>query len=166
LQRIYTRISSELFNLLPKDATAGVVWDELQNLFQKNRNARIQHLETTMRTICQRDEPVGHYCQRLKATTDELRELGIIITDRTLITTLLAGITDKFANLRSVIPILRPPPTFAEVRSMLKLEDGQETPQAPSPTPLTHLFYSNTNSASGSSSTPQPPAPPPLRPHW
>lgn len=51
LQWIYTRISTELFGLLPKDATAAVVWDELQRLFQDNRDARIQHLETAMRTI-------------------------------------------------------------------------------------------------------------------
>jgi hypothetical protein len=74
-----------------------------------------------LRTIRQRDEPVGHYCQRLKALADELRELGVPVTYQTLLTMLLAGITDKFSNLRSVIRLLHPPPSFAEVRSMLKL---------------------------------------------
>jgi hypothetical protein len=111
----------ELVSLLPKDATAAVVRDEPQNLFKENRDARIQHLETALCTIRQRDEPVGHYYQRLKALADELRELGVPVTYQTLLTMLLAGITDKFSNLRSVIRLLHPPPSFAEVRSMLKL---------------------------------------------
>ena len=60
-------------------------------MFQDNHDGRIQHLETVMQTIRQRDEPVGHYCQRLKAISDELRKLGVTVTDRTLITALLSA---------------------------------------------------------------------------
>ncbi|KAK1684414.1 hypothetical protein QYE76_045262 [Lolium multiflorum] len=136
LQWIYTRISTELFSLLPKDAMAT------------------------------RDEPIGHYYQRLKVLADELRELGVPVTDQTLITTLLAGITDKFAHPRLVIRLLRPPPSFAEVRSMLKLEEGHESATATAPSP--QMFYSNnTSSTPPAYAPPAPaPAPPPPRPNW
>jgi hypothetical protein len=95
----------------------------LQQLFQDNRDARVQHLETEMRTIKQRDEPVGQYCQQLKAMADELHELGVKVDDRSIITCLLASISDQFDKVSSLIPLLRPLPTFSGVRSMLQREE-------------------------------------------
>ncbi|XP_044349927.1 uncharacterized protein [Triticum aestivum] len=162
LQWIYTRISTELFGLLPKDgATAFVIWRELQRLFQDNRDARINHLETAMRTLKQRDEPVGTYCQRLKAMADELHELGAPVDDRRLISATLAGISERFDKVTSVIPLLRPAPPYSEVLSMLQLEETKlrtrmEQPQA---------FYSN-NGPCNSGNAAQAPSPqqPAVRP--
>jgi hypothetical protein len=54
-----------------------------------------------------------------KAIGDELRELGDHIDDRALINALLVGLGEQFDKQVSFIPMLRPYPTFAEVRSIL-----------------------------------------------
>ncbi|XP_048540330.1 uncharacterized protein LOC125519635 [Triticum urartu] len=78
IQWLYTRISTELFNLVVTDgATARDIWAELRRLFQDNRDARVSALNTELRTITQGDRPVGVFCQRIKAIGDELRELAV-----------------------------------------------------------------------------------------
>lgn len=52
-----------------------------------------------------------------------MRKLGVTVTDRTLITALLACITDKFANLRSVIPILSMAATTCRRQPQLQGEE-------------------------------------------
>ena len=56
IQWIYTRISTELFNLVSNDdATVAELWASLQQLFQDNSDARINALHTELRTITQGD---------------------------------------------------------------------------------------------------------------
>jgi hypothetical protein len=63
--------------------------------------------------------PVTVFCQRIKAIDDELRELGDDFDDRSLINGLLVGLGELFDKQVSFIPMLRPYPSFAEVRSIL-----------------------------------------------
>lgn len=107
-----------------------------------------------MRTLKQLDEPVGTYCQRLKAMSDELCELGAPVDDRRLISATLAGISERFDKVTSVIPLLHPAPPYSEVLSMLQLEETKlrtrmEQPQA---------FYSN-NEPHNSGNAAQAPSP-------
>uniref|UniRef100_A0A453TCD5 Retrovirus-related Pol polyprotein from transposon TNT 1-94-like beta-barrel domain-containing protein n=1 Tax=Aegilops tauschii subsp. strangulata TaxID=200361 RepID=A0A453TCD5_AEGTS len=95
----------------------------------------------------QGDSQVGVYCQRLKSIMDELRELGDPLDDRQLINVLLVGLGERFEKYASFIPMMRPPPSFAEVRSMLQWADRAitnkesrpqvfvATPRPPSPAP-------------------------------
>ena len=67
IQWIYTRISTELFNLVSNDdATAAELWASLQQLFQDNSDTRINALNTELRTITQGDALVTVFCQRIK----------------------------------------------------------------------------------------------------
>jgi hypothetical protein len=89
----FTRISTELFNLVSNDdATAAELWNSLQQLFQDNSDARINALHIELRTTAQGDSPVTVFCQRIKAIGDELRELGDPVSYRALINTLLVGL--------------------------------------------------------------------------
>ena len=106
IQWIYTRISTELFNLVSDDdATAADLWASLQQLFQDNSDARINALKTELRTTMHEDVPVSIVCQRIKAIGDELRELGDHVEDRTLINALLQGLSDQFEKQQSFIPL-------------------------------------------------------------
>ncbi|XP_020193439.1 uncharacterized protein [Aegilops tauschii subsp. strangulata] len=123
IQWIYTRISTELFNLVSNnDATVAELWASLQQLFQDNSDACVNALHIELRTSIQGDSPVTVYCQRIKAIGDELRELGDHVDDRTLINALLVGLGEQFEKQVAFIPMLRPYPSFVEFRSILQLE--------------------------------------------
>ena len=97
IQWIYTRFSTELFNLVSNDeATTADIWLSLQQLFQDNCDARINALHTELRTITQADTSVTFFCQWIKAIGDELRELGDHVEDRNLINALLVGLGEQF----------------------------------------------------------------------
>jgi hypothetical protein len=82
IQWIYTQVSSKIFNLVYREATtAANLWAALRQLFQDNVDARLTTLHSEFRYTVQGDSPVGVYCQRLKAISDELQELGDPITD-------------------------------------------------------------------------------------
>jgi hypothetical protein len=59
------------------------------------------------------------YCQRIKSKVDELHKLSDHVLDRQLINILLSDLSEHFEKHSSFIPMMRPPPTFAEVHSML-----------------------------------------------
>lgn len=159
IQWIYTRISTELFNLVSNDdATAADLWASLQQLFQDNSDARINALNTELRTITQGDAPVTVFCQRIKAIGDELRELGDRVEDRTLINALLVGLGDQFEKQQSFIPMLKPYPSFKEVRSILQQEEKNQARKAQRAPQVFHAAApAATLPRPSSTSTPQPP---------
>ncbi|KAK1601610.1 hypothetical protein QYE76_000017 [Lolium multiflorum] len=151
VQWIYMHVSTEIFNLVHRDgASAADLWTALRQLFQDNVDARANILHTELRNTVQGDSPVGVYCQRLKAIADELRELCDPIDDRQLINVLLVGLSERFEKQTSFIPMMRPRPSFAEVRSMLQWADRAQTTKDSRP----QLF----------TAAPRPPAPPPTQP--
>src|SRR3954462_2049659 len=90
IQWIYQRVSTEILNLVFRAATsAAALWAALRQLFQDNADARVNTLNTELRTTAQGDLPMGVYCQRLQTITDELRELGDPVEDKQLIKILL-----------------------------------------------------------------------------
>ncbi|XP_020198408.1 uncharacterized protein [Aegilops tauschii subsp. strangulata] len=117
IQWIYMRVSTEIFNLVFRDAaTAAGFSAALQQLFQDNVDARTNLLHTELRNTVQGDSSLSVYCQRLRSIADELHELGDPVEDRQLINILLIGLSEKFDKQASFIPMMRPQPTFAEVR--------------------------------------------------
>ncbi|KAK1646614.1 hypothetical protein QYE76_064419 [Lolium multiflorum] len=148
---IYQRVSTEIFNLVFRAATsAASLWAALRQLFQDNIDARINTLNIELRNTVQGDSPVGIYCQRLQTIADELRELGDPIDDKQLIKILLVGLSERFDKQQSFIPMMRPPPTFAEVRSLLSWADRTITTKESRP----HAF----------AAAPRPPVPAPAPP--
>ncbi|XP_024311826.1 uncharacterized protein LOC112269382 [Brachypodium distachyon] len=117
-------VGTELFNLIARDgATAQDIWVDLRRLFQDNSDVRINALHSELRSISQGDMPVSVYYQRVKAIGEELRELGDQMDNRSLINALLVGLSDRFDKQSAFIPLLKPPPTFSEVRSILQMEE-------------------------------------------
>ncbi|XP_051190914.1 uncharacterized protein [Lolium perenne] len=74
IQWIYTRISTEIFNLFFRDASSSAaLWSSLRQLFQDNVDARVNNLQPELCNTVQGDSSVGVYYQRLKSIADELR---------------------------------------------------------------------------------------------
>ena len=77
IQWIYTRVSTEIFNLVFREAaTAAALWASLRQLFQDNADGRINNLHSAIRNTPQGDSSLSVYCQRIQTMADELRELG------------------------------------------------------------------------------------------
>ncbi|XP_010229647.1 uncharacterized protein LOC104582055 [Brachypodium distachyon] len=153
LQWIYRGISTELFHLVVRDGvTARDVWTALRDLFQDNRDARISQLHTELRTLAQGDNSASAYCQRVKAIGDELQELDSRVDDRGLVHALLNGLNERYAQVATLIPLLRLFPTFAEARSMLQLEDLNLARKARNPQAF-HTNYGPSCAPGGGSSS-------------
>ena len=121
-------VSTEIFNLVFREAaTAAGLWVALQQLFQDNIDARTNLIHTELRNTVQGDSSLSVYCQRLRSIADELRELGDPVEDRQLINILLIRLSEQFDKQASFIPMMRPQPTFAEVRSILQWADCAQT---------------------------------------
>jgi hypothetical protein len=88
-----------------------------------NVDARINSLNTELCNTIQGDSSLSIYFQCLQAIADELRTLGDPVDDRQLINILLVGLSERFEKQASFVPMMRPPPPFAEVRSMLQWVD-------------------------------------------
>uniref|UniRef100_A0ACD5VP57 Uncharacterized protein n=1 Tax=Avena sativa TaxID=4498 RepID=A0ACD5VP57_AVESA len=154
IQWIYMRVSTEIFNLVHRDgASVADLWAALRQLFQDNIDPRANNLHPELRNTMQGDAPVGIYCQRLKAIADEFHELDDQIDDRQLINALLVGLSERFEKQASFIPMMRPRPSFADVRSMLQWADHAQTNKDSPPQVFTPA-----------SRPPTPPSPPPSPP--
>jgi hypothetical protein len=79
----------------------------------------VNNLNIELRNLIQGASPVAVYFQRLSSIANKLRELGDPIEERQLINILLVGLSEVFDKQASFIPLMRPHPTFAEVRSIL-----------------------------------------------
>lgn len=132
------------------NTTAYGVWRDLQNLFQDNQPSRIIHLEAELHRAVQGDMTVSAFYQRLKTLADALGDLDNPISDRTLVLTLLRGLSDKFSVQVSMILLLRPFPTFPEARSILLLEELNQVTKSSNPTALISTSKPPVISSSGS----------------
>jgi hypothetical protein len=97
IQWIYTRVSTEIFNLVFREAaTAAALWAALRQLFQDNVDGRVNNLNAEIRNTVQGASSLSVYCQRMQTMADELRELGDPVPDRQLINILLQGLSNRF----------------------------------------------------------------------
>ncbi|EEC84135.1 hypothetical protein OsI_30480 [Oryza sativa Indica Group] len=115
---LYGTISVDLLQeVMAHDATARSVWRALELQFLGNNEQRALNLNVEFRTFHQGHLSVNDYCRRMKAMADSLADLGDPVTDRGLILATLNGLSAKFQNLKTIITMQRPFPSFADVRS-------------------------------------------------
>jgi hypothetical protein len=74
---LYVTITKELRNMVSSPtATARDVWLSLENIFQGNQMARALNLTDQLHAERQGDLSIVAYCARLKALSDQLRDIG------------------------------------------------------------------------------------------
>ncbi|XP_052152525.1 uncharacterized protein LOC127770757 [Oryza glaberrima] len=121
---LYGTISADLLQeVMAHDATARSVWRALELQFRSNSEQRALNLTVEFRTFHPGDLSVNDYCRRMKAMADSLADLGDPVTDRGLVLATLNGLSAKFENLKTIITMQCPFPSFADVRSQLLLEE-------------------------------------------
>jgi len=142
---IYGTINADLQqSTMLKNPNARVAWLHLEDEFLGQRESRALLLSAEFRTVKQGSTSITDFCRRLETMAATLRDFGDPVGDRTLVLTLLRGLSAKFRPMVTNIKLRQPFPTFAEARTLLLLEEidlnditaDTEPPPAPAPSAL------------------------------
>ncbi|XP_060195093.1 uncharacterized protein LOC132624310 [Lycium barbarum] len=125
LQWIYATISTDLLHtILEPDSTAMETWNRLRDIFQDNKNSRAVTLEHEFSHTNMEDFPnASAYCQRLKILYDQLKNVGASVSNNRLVLQMVAGLTDAYKEVGTLIRQGNPLPLLYQARSTLILEE-------------------------------------------
>ncbi|KAJ9543577.1 hypothetical protein OSB04_023284 [Centaurea solstitialis] len=131
---IYGTISQSLLQMiLKKHSSAYQVWTALESLFRDNKDARAIELENELRSLVLGDRNITAYCHQIKTISDLLANIDSPVPEKTLVTYLINGLSDKFEHIATIIRHRSPMPSFLQARSMLLLEEQRLTRTRPHP---------------------------------
>ncbi|XP_066167336.1 uncharacterized protein [Oryza sativa Japonica Group] len=149
---LYGSISATLMQeVISPTTTTRSVWRDLELHFLDNGERRAVNLTAEVHHLQQGDLSIGDYCRRLKVLTDNLADVGESIKDRSLVLMLIGSLNDKFDNLRSLLPLQVPFPTFAKAHAQLLLDELTKG-HRPAGTAMALLAASSTNAHPATSS--------------
>ena len=121
---IYGTINPDLQqSTMLKEPNARVAWVHLEDEFLGQRESRALLLSAEFRTVKQGSSSITDFCRRLETMAASLREFGDPVGDRTLVLTLLRGLSEKFRPMVTNIKLRQPFPSFSEARTLLLLEE-------------------------------------------
>jgi hypothetical protein len=139
---IYGTINPDLQqSTMLKDPNARIAWLHLEDEFLVQRKSRVELLSAEFCTVKQGASSFMDFCRRLKTMAASLHDFGDPVDDRTLVLTLLHGLSGKFRPMVTNIKLRQPFPTFVEARTLLLLEEidpndvATEIDAAPPPAP-------------------------------
>nr|XP_051190781.1 uncharacterized protein LOC127304116 [Lolium perenne] len=163
LSWIYGSVSVDLLNIVMRPgATARTIWGAIEDLFRDNKKHRAIQLEADFRNTPQGDLSISDYCAKLKALADSLGDVGQPISDENLVLTLLRGLNENYAHLRSFLLFQVPFPTFLQTRSALLLEETQKKTDVKNAAAT--ALWACGQSVQPPPGGPRPPPPPPSAP--
>ncbi|KAI3751228.1 hypothetical protein L2E82_22276 [Cichorium intybus] len=143
--RGYATISHDLLHtILEPDSTAIEAWNRLRDIFQDNKHSRAVTLEQEFSHTHMEDfSSASAYCQRLKVLADQLKNVGAPVSNDRLVLQMVAGLTEAYSNVGTLLRQTNPLPQFYQARSMLCLEEAglKKTPQnSPTPTAMPAIY--------------------------
>ncbi|XP_021994272.1 uncharacterized protein LOC110890934 [Helianthus annuus] len=132
LQWIYGTISQDLVHTIIKPGnTAHQAWTTLENLFQDNKSARALHLRHRFTTTrLENFANISSYCQELKVLSDQLASVGHPVDNDALVLQLIAGLTEQYEGMGTVLQGQDPLPSFATARTKLCIVESRKQEQA------------------------------------
>ncbi|XP_021311813.1 uncharacterized protein LOC110433637 [Sorghum bicolor] len=130
-----------------KEPNACVAWVHLEDEFLGQRESRALLLSAEFRTVKQGASSIMDFYRRLETMAASLREFGDPVGDKTLVLTLLRGLSEKFRPMVTNIKLQQPFPSFSESRTLLLLEEID-----------INDFAGDTDASSSTTPTPPPPA--------
>ncbi|XP_074270687.1 uncharacterized protein LOC141594577 [Silene latifolia] len=151
-QWIYSTISLDLLHtILEPNATAQQAWDRLKDIFHDNKNSRAVFLEQQFSQAHMDNYPnISAYCQALKMLADQLANVGAPVSNNRLVLQLVAGLSEGYDGVATIIQQSDPLPAFYKARSMLTLEETRRN-KVTSVTTDSALVVTNTNQNDNSS---------------
>ncbi|XP_066373154.1 uncharacterized protein [Miscanthus floridulus] len=142
---IYGTIHGDLQqSTILRNPNARTAWKFLENEFLGQRESRALLLSVEFRTAKQGVSSIHEFCCLLETMAATLSDFGDPIGDRTLVLTLLRGLSDKFWPMVTNLKMRQPFPTFEEACTLLLLEEididdiaaGNDAPPPPAPSAL------------------------------
>ncbi|XP_039827203.1 uncharacterized protein LOC120688922 [Panicum virgatum] len=121
---ILDTIFDDLVNTISScGSSARAAWVAVKSQFLGNRKTRALYLDAQFRDFNQGDLTITDYYRRLKRMTDDLGDLGEMVTDRTLIVNLIRGLNKCYANIGLHLCRSHPFPLYLEAKNALLLEE-------------------------------------------
>nr|GEY46096.1 hypothetical protein [Tanacetum cinerariifolium] len=122
---IYGTISKALVKrVLKKNLKACDVWKNLKDVFHDNKDTRAMQLDNDVRNLSIGNLSVTQYFTKIKDMVDLLANIKAPISDKSLVTYAVNGLSNNFSHVASIIRHRDPFPTFDTARSMLLLEES------------------------------------------
>ncbi|XP_006574271.1 uncharacterized protein [Glycine max] len=124
LSWLYATISNDLLHtIIEPNATTMDAWNRLRDIFQDNKHSRVVTLEDEFSNTKMEIFPnASAYCQRLKSLVDQLKNVGVPVSESRLVIQLVSGLTSGYQGVGTLIRQSDPLPPFYQARSMLTLE--------------------------------------------
>ncbi|KAK4378083.1 hypothetical protein RND71_004379 [Anisodus tanguticus] len=124
-QWIYGTISKDLLQtIIEPDTTAMATWNRLRDIFQDNQHSCTVTLEQEFSQVSMEDFPnVSAYCKSLKKLADQLRNVEAPVTNNRLVLQMVAGLSEAYNGVVTLLRQSNPLPHFFQARSMLTLEE-------------------------------------------
>jgi hypothetical protein len=120
---LFLTIAPDIFKTVIQDGDdTRMVWTKINRLFTDNKLQRVIFLQQEFFGTLQGDLSLDDYCLRLKAISDELQDLGFMMGDDLLLSTLTAGFSEDLGNAASNLTLMTNP-TFERAVSNLRLEE-------------------------------------------
>ncbi|XP_023753530.1 uncharacterized protein LOC111901905 [Lactuca sativa] len=88
-----------------------------------NKQTRAIELDQELRTLTLGDLSISNYCERMKVISDLLTNIGSPVSEQTLVTYLINGLSPKFDNIATVLRHQDLLPSFLKCSSILTLEE-------------------------------------------
>ncbi|XP_010687345.1 uncharacterized protein LOC104901456 [Beta vulgaris subsp. vulgaris] len=106
-------------------------WVRLQDIFQDNKSSRVVTLEQEFSSTLMEDFPnASAYCQRLKMLADQLKNVGTPVSNNRHVLPMVAGLTESYSGVGTLLRQINPLPPFNQARSMLVLEEADFSKKA------------------------------------
>ncbi|KAC9994828.1 hypothetical protein E3N88_44956 [Mikania micrantha] len=132
LQWIYGTISTGLLKtVIKKSTTAYDAWKAIDNLFQDNKATRALLLKQKFaNTRLENFSSMHDYCQQLKVLSDQLNNVDAPVDEHDLVLQTIAGLTEQYETVGTILQNTQPLPSFFHVRSQLCMNETTKANQA------------------------------------
>ncbi|XP_022019515.1 uncharacterized protein LOC110919555 [Helianthus annuus] len=132
LQWIYGTISTSLLKTVIKTKiTAYDAWKAIESLFQDNKATRALYLKQKFATIRLENFPnMNAYCHEIKVLADQLSKVDAPVDEQSLVLQTLAGLTEQYETVATILQNTKPLPSFFDVRSQLCMNETAKANQA------------------------------------
>ncbi|KAJ9535722.1 hypothetical protein OSB04_un001122 [Centaurea solstitialis] len=132
LQWIYGTISTGLLKtVIKKSTTAYDAWKAIENLFQDNKATRALFLKQKFaNTRLEIFSSMHAYCQEIKVLADQLNNVDAPVDEQDLVLQTIAGLTEQYETVGTILQNTKPLPSFFEVRSQLCMNETTKANQA------------------------------------
>jgi hypothetical protein len=109
----FSTITDDLADTISEHhASARDIWLAIESQFLGNQATHALYADADFRTFCQGDLSVADYYWQYKCMAQDLRDLGQLVSDRTLVLNIIRGLNGRFEAISLHLRRTNPLPSF------------------------------------------------------